>query len=449
MMNLRENGKHIAVIADDLTGANDTGVQFAKQGLKTIVLMDVNSSPGRFEEDVVVVDSQSRALTPDDAYRNVARAARLFKDRQFHVVFKKIDSTMRGNIGREIDAIMDTLGIELAIVAPAFPKTGRITVGGYHFLQGAPLEATEIARDPKCPITESHIPTLLSKQTHRKIGHLGIKSIIAGPEGLLEAMERMIAADERVIVCDVWQDDHLKMHAAAAMRLGRPVLWVGSAGLAEYLPQALGLVAAPQGKGPEEDDPAGSRTVVVLAGSVSNITREQVRTLNRRPGVELIEVDSRALLGQDTASAEILRCRDAVLSAAGAGKDVVISSGYSRESVDRTRTEASAMGFSSRRTAEVIASALGILCREIAMTMKLKGLVLTGGDTALSSCSLLSATGISVVEEVAPGIPMGLLKGGMCDGLRVVTKAGAFGAEDALCRAVDCLKRDKPERVGR
>ncbi len=379
---------------------------------------------------------------------SVAKAARRFKDRRFGVVFKKIDSTLRGNIGREIDAIMDTCGQEIAIVVPAFPKNGRTTVGGYHLLQGDPLETTELARDPRCPITESHIPTMLSRQTVRKVGHVGVESVSAGPAAVLEAMERAMAAGEQVIVCDAWQDGHLSMHARAAMRLGKPVLWVGSAGLAECLPPALGLVAAPPGKGPERDDPAGRSVVVVLAGSVSDVTRGQVRMLARRPGVETIEADPCALLEPETAEAEIRRCSDAALLAAQAGRDVVITSGNGRETVEKTMEEAASIGLSSQQTAETIASAFGILCREIATKVNLKGLVLTGGDIALSGCSLLSATGINVVEEVAPGIPLGLLKGGLCDGLRVVTKAGAFGDEDALCRAVDCLKRDRPERGG-
>ena len=98
------------------------------------------------------------------------------------------------------------------------------------------------------------------------------------------------------------------------------------------------------------------------------------------------------------------------------------------------------MGLSSRQTSEAVAAALGSLCRRIALSVPLGGLVLTGGDIALSCCSLLSASGISVVREVAPGIPVGVLKGGQCSGLKVVTKAGAFGAEDALCKAVDSLK---------
>ncbi|MEW6719410.1 MAG: four-carbon acid sugar kinase family protein [Thermodesulfobacteriota bacterium] len=444
-----ETDKRIAVIADDLTGANDTGVQFAKQGLKTVVLMGGDPSSGALEEDVVVLDSQSRALPPDEAYENVARAARRIRSRDFRVVFKKIDSTLRGNIGREIDAIMDTCGQEVAIVAPAFPKNGRITVAGYHFLQGAPIETTEISMDPKCPITESHVPTLLGKQTARSVGLVGIKSVNAGTEGIRAAMEELIAEGDRVIVCDAWEDRHLRMHADAAIGLRRPVLWVGSAGLAECLPQALGLAAAQGGRGSDRNGAAGKRTVAVFAGSVSNVTRAQLAMLEKRSGVRLIEMDACKVLSPVTAPAEIRRCSDAALEAAEAGQDIVVSTGYTRAAVDRTLNAAAARGLSIQRTAEEIASALGVLCREIVAGVDLKGLVLTGGDIALSACSRLSATGFHVVEEVAPGIPAGRLKGGPCDGLRVVTKAGAFGAEDALCKAVDCLKRERLEGAGR
>ncbi len=193
MTNRYRSSHKIVVIADDLTGANDTGVQFAKQGLKTIVLMRVPGSLSELDEDVLVVDTQSRALSPAEAYQKVTETALLFKNRdQFQTLYKKIDSTLRGNLGTEIDAIMDVCGLELAIVAPAFPRNGRITVGGCHFLGNAPLEATEIARDPLCPVSESHIPTLLAKQTKRRVGHIGIKSIIAGTEGILDAMRQLV-----------------------------------------------------------------------------------------------------------------------------------------------------------------------------------------------------------------------------------------------------------------
>ena len=435
--------KKIAVIADDLTGANDTGVQFAKQGLKTIVLMGMQFPPGVIEENVVVIDSQSRSLTPDEAYRKVAGTAALVRDGQFHTVFKKIDSTLRGNVGREIDAIMDTCGLELAIVAPAFPKNGRITVGGYLLLQGAPLEATEVARDPLSPITESHIPTLLSGQTVRKVGHVGIKSVVAGIEDVLAAMEKMFAAGERVLVCDVWQEDHLQMAATAAARLNRSILWVGSAGLAEYLPSVLGLVATQAGTNPVERNPAVGKPVAVLAGSVSTVTHGQVWMLKERSGIVCVETDPCELLQPEAAVREIDRCLKMTLNAVKSGKDVVITTGSNGDTVSEVREKALSLNLSMQQTSEGIAAGLGELCRRIATEATLSGLVLTGGDIARSCCSLLSATGFKVVEEVAPGIPLGLLKGGPCDGLRVITKAGSFGAEDALCTAVDFLRKGK------
>jgi uncharacterized protein YgbK (DUF1537 family) len=424
--------KKIAVIADDLTGANDTGVQFSKQGLRTIVLMGMDHSLLTLDADVVVVDTQSRALPADEAYRQVCEAALLFKDRgQFQAIYKKIDSTMRGNIGKEIDAVMDTCGQELAIVAPAFPKNGRITVAGYHLLQGAPLEATEIARDPKCPIHESHLPTLLAEQTTRKVGHIGIKGTMAGPDGIHAEINKLYAEGRTVIVCDIWQEEHFKAIIQAALRFKKKILWVGSAGLAEYLPSEMGFNAVRAEKNP----------VVVLAGSVSNVTRGQISCLKRRPEISCLELDPCALLQPETASTEIRRCFDAVMKEVKAGKDVVIVSGSSDEIVAMTKDKGSSLSLSSQQTAEAIASALGEICRQIALNVTLSGLVLTGGDTAVSCCSRLSANGIVVVQEVAPGIPVGMLKGGPCDGLRVVTKAGAFGAEDALCKAVDCLKQ--------
>jgi D-threonate/D-erythronate kinase len=112
------------------------------------------------------------------------------------------------------------------------------------------------------------------------------------------------------------------------------------------------------------------------------------------------------------------------------------------------RRKALSLNLSMQQTSEGIAAALGELCRKIATEAELSGLVLTGGDIAHSCCSLLSATGFKVIEEIAPGIPLGMLKGGPCDGLRVITKAGAFGAENALCSAADFLKQSKWEGAG-
>lgn len=424
-------GAKIAVIADDLTGANDTGVQFAKQGLDTLVLMEIASLSQTCPEHVVVVNTNSRGDPSEHAYLKLTRAARLLKGHGFEHIYKKVDSTFRGNIGPEIDAMMDVCGHELAIVAPAFPKNDRVTVGGYHLIKAIPLEATETARDLRFPVRESHLPTLLSTQTRRKVGHLGVKNLIEGPDSIFSRLQELVAEGCTILVCDVWHNEHFGMIAAAALRLGKRVLWVGSAGMAEYLPQVLGLKPSPVKRAP----------VLIIAGSVSQVTRNQVGALQCRADVACIEVDPLALLSQQTQSTELERCFNAAAAAAGEGRDVVLVSGESDEIVAATIAAGASLGMDGPAAGEIVAHGLGRICKRLAIGIHLGGLILTGGDTAVASCRSMEATGLMVFKEIAPGIPLGVLKGGPWDGMRVVTKAGAFGDRDALLKALDCLRQ--------
>lgn len=419
----------IAVIADDFTGANDTGVQFAKQGLETVVLLGQDRHKRDPGAQIVVTDTQSRALSPREAYQNTLRAASLFTGGD-RILYKKVDSTLRGNPGLEIKAVMDAFGLKLAIVAPSFPKLGRTCVGGYVLIQGAPVESTEIAHDPKCPVEESHLPTLLSRQTGEGAGHAGIKEIMSGAEGLAACLRANMEAGRGIVVCDAWREEHFPLILKAGMRLGVPVLWVGSAGLAEHLPAALGMrTSAP--------DPA---PVLVVAGSVSAVTRMQTAHLRTRPGMLVVDVDAGELLEDYARDAEIARVVGLAAKAAAEGLDVLVVSGRDQDVVNAVRARAKDMGKSSIWAADEVAKGLGAVCRRLFLECSFCGMALTGGDTAVSCCAALGATRFRVVSEVAAGIPIGELCGGEADGMKVVTKAGAFGAVDALALAVDALK---------
>ncbi len=421
----------IAVIADDLTGANDTGVQFAKQGLTTVVLLDARQLNNGAASDVVVVDTDSRARPAGEAYKRAAQAARMLKSGGIAAIYKKIDSTLRGNLGAEIDAIMDECGLRLAVVAPAFPKNGRVTVGGLHLLNGVPLEASEIARDPRMPVKESSLPALLASKTKRSVGHIGLKIMLAGEAALAAELARLAGDGVEVIACDAWQDEQLKNLAAAIVASGLEALWVGSAGLAEYLPAALGLSGGARRAGP----------VAVIAGSVSNVTRSQVAKLSERPDVAHIMVTPAALLTDGRREAEIGRCFTAAAAAIREGKSAVLASGYSDDVVNATRQEAKALGLDGQRMGELIAAGLGEMGARLAGETSLGGLVLTGGDIAVAVCAALGATGLKVIREVATGVPLGELQGGRRDGLKVVTKAGAFGGDDVLVKALEALQQ--------
>lgn len=421
----------IAVIADDLTGANDTGVQFAKQGLETVVLLGTKNFAASLSADVVVIDTNSRALPAGEARAKASEAARLVRDGGIGTVYKKVDSTLRGNLGPEIDAIMDECGLRVAVIAPAFPKNGRVTVGGLHLLHGVPIEAGEIARDPKMPVRESSVPALLAGQTKRRVAHIGLKTMLAGEAAIAAELTRLAGEGAGMIVCDAWQDEQLKHLAAAIVASGLAALWVGSAGLAEYLPAALGMSG-----GARRRDP-----VVVIAGSVSNVTRSQVAKLSERADTAYIMVTPAALLTAAGRQAEIDRCYVAVAAVVREGKHAVLASGYSDDVVAATCSEAKALGLDGQQTGAIIADSLGEIGRLLAENLSLGGLVLTGGDIAVAVCAALGATGLKVTREVAPGVPVGELRGGRREGLKVVTKAGAFGSDDVLVKAVEVLQQ--------
>ena len=116
----------IGVIADDFTGANDTGLQFSKQGALTGVFLNLPDIDNALNEfDVVVFDTESRFDDKNTAFEKVFQAAQVFTQKGVLHIYKKLDSTMRGNIGAEIDGAIEATSTRAAFVVPAMPSIRR------------------------------------------------------------------------------------------------------------------------------------------------------------------------------------------------------------------------------------------------------------------------------------------------------------------------------------
>jgi uncharacterized protein YgbK (DUF1537 family) len=424
----------LGIIADDLTGANDTGAQFARHGLATVVSLDAVGDECLFRAaDVIVVNTDSRWSRPDAAYSRATTAAESLKAAGVQHVYKKVDSTLRGNIGTEIDAVMDVYDRKVAFVAPAFPANGRITVNGRQLLRDKPLSETEMAADLLSPVTESHVPTLLASQSRRCIGHVSIDTVSMGASALRDAFDSMVSLGKEIIVVDAVTDEDLCNISQAISTLDYAFLAVGSAGLAAELPASLTLaphVSRTIGRN------ARSR-VVVVNGSMSSVARDQVEHASRSLNLEIITADVDSILGHPDGSDMQQYVRQA-LARLEDGYDIALclrsgaTSGQvaaSDEESDTERTE------SSRRIARYLGS---VVCEILRLQSPL-GLVLTGGDTALAVCSSLEACGIALSGEIMPGVPVGHLIDGVEPGLTVVTKAGSFGEIDTISRAIQYL----------
>jgi D-threonate/D-erythronate kinase len=426
---------HTAVIADDLTGANDTAIQFAKYGMRTFVLWNFPQQR-QFPDsaEVAVIDTESRAVSPRESYQRVKEAAEALHSLGIERIYKKMDSTLRGNVGGEIRAVADVFRPDLTVIAPAFPRYGRTTVSGHQYVDGRRVSMTEFARDPRSPAVQSYLPDLVRDQSGVQPALIETGIVSCGISAIRRAIDSRLARRENWIVFDVGSEQDLRNVAAAASS-HKNVLWVGSTGLATILPECLAW--KPGVKVPTTTSRA-TGPALVIAGSVSATVRDQIGTLRADSSVAFIPIDPvRAL--RDPA-AEISECvtrgrawRKQSPSA------IVIASASDPDARKWGMTEGVRLGISGTEVAERIAIVLGSIAAEFALD-EFAGMVLTGGDTSIEVCRALQGKSLEVIEEIAPGIPLCELAVPLGGSIRIVTKAGGFGDRDALVKAVSARK---------
>jgi uncharacterized protein YgbK (DUF1537 family) len=392
----------IAVIADDLTGAADTGVQLVHAGYRTAVFFRATEVLAD-DLDAVAFDTDSRTMPAGFAAKRVLEVAHLA--REARIVYKKLDSTLRGNVAAELAAALGGARRERAVVAPAFPAAGRTTVGGIQRVYGVPIHETEMANDPHTPVREAHVPSLLA-DAFSSVGALGAGDL-ADPERVRRALE-----DYECVVADADRDADLEALVWAVPDPAR-VLWAGSAGLA----LALGSVYPGPSAGSAGVQRAPGRPVLVVVGSLSGVAREQVRRLVEEYGEVGVPVGG----GEPNA---VQKAVEAAREALAGGTCAVV---HSPE--DRVASSESVLG------------SLAELAWRLSEEGLFEGLVLTGGATAVGVARRLGDSGIRLEGEVETGVPMGTMIG-----LRpypVITKAGGFGGPDTLVGAVEALSGEE------
>jgi D-threonate/D-erythronate kinase len=388
---------HVAIIADDLTGAADTGVQLARAGYRTAVAFRGAPIPPAEGLDAVALDTDSRVMPAGFAAKRVIEAGHKVRDAR--IVYKKLDSTLRGPIAAELAAALGASGRDRAVVAPAFPAAGRTTINGVQLVRGVPVHETEAGDDPRTPVYEGHLPTMLAA---------AFPSVAALGTGDLTdlVMVRRALEDSVCVVADAVHDEDLEALARAVPDPSE-VLWAGSAGLAI----ALGRVYPGSHTG--TTPPARARKVLVVVGSLSEVARGQLRSLAEY-GCSVVPVPADGS-GAGVEAVEMAR------EALSAGTCAALYSEGERESSD------------AGAVVRVLAEVVGTLSEDRCFD----ALVLTGGDTAVGVARRVGAVGIQLHGEVEPGVPVGTLIGPKA--YHVVTKAGGFGELGTLVKVVETL----------
>lgn len=403
------------IIADDFTGANDTGVQLKRRGLRTSVVFAGRKPP--VDDGCVVVDTESRGVTAEEAAEAVRLACGELNFDDYKYVIKKVDSTLRGNIAAEVAVLDEVYRPELVVFCPALPAMGRTTEDGIHRLKGVPLTQTELAADPKNPVREDNITRLLSGAYGEQVRHIPLNQVRTGFD----------LSGGRVFTFDAVTDEDMRLVIAGALGTGRRVLWIGASALADNIME-LERRTAP---------------VLGVIASVSDVTGGQVRSAEAA-GVRTVVVPFHELLSGGKPPENYVReAADSLLS----GRDTMLvsSSTLSRGELDASRAEGERQGMTLAEVSDYVRYTMGDMAAQVLGQCELSGVFVTGGDTALGLLESLGAAGSEILSEVSVGIPMMRLIGGRAEGVKMVTKAGAFGSPDAIKHAFRKLKDESGE----
>jgi D-threonate/D-erythronate kinase len=392
----------LAMLADDVTGGCDAGVQFTLRGAATRVYLELPQQPAAFA-GVSAIVNHSRGEAPEEASRKVEQACDWIAASGAKLCFKKIDSTLKGNVGPELEAIRNRFPDRLILVSPSFPNMERILLDGW--LRVRSSEGIE-------PVD---VLTLLRSQGVRRLAHIPQPAAAGASDTLVERIQNAEAAGAQIIVIDAVSESHLRAIAEAAVQIVPQPLLVGSAGLSAAWSEVLLKTGDGGESGPTEsasllhpvsaDSSAVSAAgpVVLCIGSTNPVTCQQLQRLADIHTVQRFDWQ------QDDP--------DHALAALAQGSHLAVP--IHRDSVQLEN--------------------LRRLFSAIVETSPARGLLCSGGDTARLVCASLGVQAIQLGGEVLRGLPWGTLLGGPANSLPICTKAGGFGNPDALCEAVSFL----------
>jgi uncharacterized protein YgbK (DUF1537 family) len=409
------------ILSDDLTGAADTAIAFALRRLPATVVWGDSSPDNESNSIALAYNVATRELDSAEAARRHHDALRRFlRPKMF--VYKKIDSTLRGHPADEIAAMLDViLAFERGarvVLAPSFPAMGRTVRDGRVHVHGIPLQFTEFWPEGREPDLANLVILLESAGVHAR--QVSLSSVRGDAAALRGEFARMAGSGGHhvVAVCDAETADDLARIASASLEEGTS-FFIGSAGLAHAIAQRVARsstlrISSPVRRGE-------SRGALVVVGSQASASRAALGPLLAFENVEGFSIRPSMLSGdlQSAAHAEIAQ---RIAGALSRGIDVVVDIEQDFAATDR--------GNSQLVTA--LARVLAPASREAS------ALVVTGGETAAAVLTRFGVTGIRLLDEIEPGIPLGLTLGEIS--VPAVTKAGGFGNEECLKRIVSRLR---------
>jgi uncharacterized protein YgbK (DUF1537 family) len=364
---------------------------------------------------VLVQDTETRNKTETQAYQKVRDVCCLCKKAGFEVAYKKIDSSLRGNLGAELQAFVDVFRRPV-VVCPAYPEYQRAMVNGHLLIRGVPVDKTKFATDPVSPVRSSDIGKIIAWQITEKVAKIPLISVRKGSCALTRTIRRFRKRGFRIICADAENRTDLKNIAAACLQ--SRAIPCGSAGLAEEVAVIL-HTARPK--------------IMVLSSSTNEATLKELQRSARDARTLLIRAKAALLVG-NSRRREISRIRRLAEQGLESHDIVLICSALYQNDFDPDL-----ISQASRRLGDPIASGLTAAISPLALSGIVDGVLLTGGEMAAAFLKSIQASELRLEKEILPGIPLSTVVVGRGGGLKIVTKAGGFGSRGSMRQILDYL----------
>ncbi len=407
-----------------------------KNGFDTLTLLnaalDRAASIGKC--DCLIYPTESRSVSPAEAYGRVQQALAALADQGAYFYAKRIDSTLRGNLGSETDAFLDTLGAEyIAVCVPCFPSSGRAIVGSHLLVNGVPLRRTEAAADPKCPITTTDALALFRAQSKYKVLPIHLDRVHDGVEELAKTIAAKKQEGARIILVDSISEEDLQTVAKAVAASGIKTVSVDPGPFTAYLGKEL----LP---GDKPEVPGGK--ILCAIGSVNGVAGTQTLLLLKERPVTAVYLDAAAVLESQKARENELRRLTEELIARREENNIlaVIGSGIDPQKRISFGPYMKKYGLDAEGVSGLINDAFA----EVALTVleacpEIGGIYSTGGDITAAIHSAAGTVGLRLMDEVLPLAGYGIAIGGKLAGKAFISKGGMVGSENAMVTCTDYL----------
>ncbi|MEQ3305941.1 four-carbon acid sugar kinase family protein [Fusobacterium varium] len=416
----------LVIIADDLTGALDTGVQFSKKNISTIVTADLNFNAEEISKDadVIVIDTESRHISAAEAKKRVKSVLSKFDKKKIKFFYKKTDSTLRGNIGSEIEGFMEGLDINEVSFIPAFPLSKRAVKDGILYVNDVKLSETQFAMDILNPVTDSFIPNIINKQSNINVE---IKDINTD-------FPSKIDKEKNIYIFDSQNMEDMENIGKILYDKNKLNYTIGNAGFAEILTHYIKTDTK------KEDIILEDNKVLFVCGSVNITSLKQCKYAEKTGYCSDTLNFNDIILENYKSSDNYINTKEYFKEKINNNNKFLLKTSDSEDVIKKAIEYTEKNSISMENLTSNIANSTGQLVSDLIKEQNIRNMIVFGGDTLIGILKNIECQYIIPVSEIFPGVVFTKAVGKET-AINVITKAGGFGEENIIERINEFLEK--------